>query len=176
MASRQAGGKAGQWVVVWVEVEPLADHARHDVAAVREEFDRVFDTSGGVAEETTGSAVVVGCFAEPAAAVEAAVLGQWAVQRREPHPGVKARVGIHLAAARAMSAEGAAALCAMANGNQIVVSGPVDTATGGTLDARPMGMVALAPTADPVQVWLMTDSRTDVDRRPLRLDVDEPPR
>lgn len=115
----------------------------------------------------TDDGVLTARFGDPAAAVEAAVVGQWNVQKLGS-VGLKLRVGIHTDDDPATAAVGAEALADIANGNQILASGAVDVATGGMLDARPMGTVRLAG-AEPVQIWLMTDSRPDVDRRPLIL-------
>ena len=111
--------------------------------------------------------VVHAVFDDAAAAVEAAVVAQWNVQKMDD-PGLKLRVGVHASADDQAATAGSAAVASVANGNQILASGSVDQATGGVLDARPMGMIELA-TEGPVQLWLMTDSRPDVDRRPLNL-------
>ncbi len=116
---------------------------------------------GGQVCDAPGSVVR---FVDAAAAVEAAVVGQWTAQRADPPLGVKVRIGID------SSEPGALALLRAANGNQILMSNAVDQATGGMIDARPMGMVILPGHDAPGSVWLSTDSRPDIDGRPPRLD------
>ena len=106
----------------------------------------------------------VGCFEDPANAVEAAVIAQWRTQREINDPGRKMRIGIHLG-----DLSQALAVLGCSNGNQIVFSGQIDDVTGGTLDARPMVRAQLWPDGEPVQLWLSTDSRPDIDSRPLQL-------
>jgi class 3 adenylate cyclase len=153
--------------VMWVAVEVLDEQAV-EPAAVRSAFDQVTGVGGGRAFDPPG-AVFAAAFDDPAAAVEASIVGQWNVQRLERHPGVKVRVGLHVEGGQDGAAMGAAALSEVANGNQILFSGSVDAATNGLLDARPMGVVELEGMSAPTQVWMVTDSRPDVDGRPLRL-------
>lgn len=105
---------------------------------------------------------VVASFTDPTAAVEASIVGQWRVQREINDAHRKLRIGVHLG-------ELAEAIVVMkcANGNQIVFSGTVDLATDGTLDARPMAVLQFA--TGPTQLWLSTDSRPDIDGRPLHI-------
>ncbi|MFL2987116.1 MAG: hypothetical protein ACJZ57_07720 [Candidatus Poriferisodalaceae bacterium] len=105
---------------------------------------------------------VVASFEDPAVAVEASIVGQWRVQREINDPHRKLRIGVHLG-----DLGEAIVVMKCANGNQIVFSGTVDLATNGTLDARPMGVLQLA--TGPTQLWLSTDSRPDIDGRPLRI-------
>ena len=107
---------------------------------------------------------VVAIFNDPSAAMEAAIIGQWRAQREINDPCRKLRIGVH----SGTLAE-AIAVLACSNGNQIIFSGAIDNATGGALDARPMGLVQLWADSDPTQLWLSTDSRPDIDGRPLRL-------
>lgn len=152
--------------VIWVEAEWLDEHDTADLAAVRGVFEQKIADAGG---KPLADALVAAAFDDAAAAAEAAIVGQWSVQRLEEHPCVKVRVGVHADADREAATIGAAALCEVANGNQIIMSGAVDTATGGVVDARPMGIVDLDGLGGPTQLWLVTDSRPDVDRRPLRI-------
>mgnify|MGYP001159400860 FL=1 len=103
-------------------------------------------------------------FSDSAAAVEAAIVSQWRVQREIKDDARKLRVGVHRG-----SLNQTHLVLACANGNQIVFTQAVDEATGGTLDARPMQRVALWSETEPTQLWLSTDSRPDIDGRPLRV-------
>ena len=76
----------------------------------------------------------------------------------------KLRIGVHLG-----ELDHAIAVMRCANGNQIVFSGTVDSATGGMLDARPMALANIWSDSEPTQLWLSTDSRPDIDGRPLRI-------
>ena len=107
---------------------------------------------------------VVASFEDPAAAMEASIVAQWRTQREINDPSRKVRVGVHMG--RLWEA---VAVLNCSNGNQIVFTGEVDTITGGTLDARPMALAQIWPGSDPVQLWLSTDSRPDIDGRPLRV-------
>ena len=105
---------------------------------------------------------IVASFDDAGTAMEAAVVAQWRTQREINDATRKLRGGVHLG-------ELAEAIVVMkcANGNQIVFSGTVDLATDGTLDARPMALLQFA--AGPTLLWLSTDSRPDIDGRPLRI-------
>ena len=107
---------------------------------------------------------VVAMFDDPPAAVEAAIVGQWRVQREINDSCRRLRIGVHMG-----SLAEAIAVLAYANGNQIIFSGAIDVATGGALDARPMGLVKVWADSEPTQLWLSTDSRPDIDGRPLRI-------
>ena len=107
---------------------------------------------------------VVASFEDPAAAVEASIVGQWRVQREMNDPHRKLRIGVHVG-----SLAETVAVLDWANGNQIVFSGAVDLATGGVLDARPMAVAKIWTDSEPTQLWLSTDSRPDIDGRPLRI-------
>ncbi|MDP7067616.1 MAG: hypothetical protein QF637_08345 [Acidimicrobiales bacterium] len=107
---------------------------------------------------------IVASFDDAGAAMEVAIVAQWRTQREINDARRKLRIGVHLG-------ELADALAVMecSNGNQIVFSGTVDVATGGTLDARPMALANIGRTSEPTQLWLSTDSRPDIDGRPLRI-------
>jgi hypothetical protein len=122
----------------------------------------IFEAKGALIVDHEMS--LVGCFDDAANAVEAAVVAQWRTQRDINDPGRKMRIGIHLG-----DLSQALAVLRCSNGNQIVFSGQVDAETGGTLDARPMVRAQLWADGEPVQLWLSTDSRPDIDGRPLRL-------
>lgn len=122
----------------------------------------IFEAKGALIVDHEMS--LVGCFDDAANAVEAAVVAQWRTQRDINDPGRKMRVGVHLG-----ELSQALAVLRCSNGNQIVFSGQVDAETGGTLDARPMVRAQLWADGEPVQLWLSTDSRPDIDGRPLRL-------
>ena len=122
----------------------------------------IFEAKGALLVDHETS--LVACFDDPANAVEAAVVAQWRTQRDINDPGRKMRIGIHLG-----DLSQAFAVLGCSNGNQIVFSGQIDVETGGTLDARPMVRAQLWPDIEPVQLWLSTDSRPDIDGRPLRL-------
>jgi hypothetical protein len=122
----------------------------------------IFEAKGALI--VSHESAVVACFDDPANAVEAAVVAQWRTQRDINDPGRKMRVGIHLG-----DLSHALAVLGCSNGNQIVFSGQIDDVTGGTLDARPMVRAQLWADGEPVQLWLSTDSRPDIDGRPLRL-------
>ena len=107
---------------------------------------------------------VVASFEDPAAAVEASIVGQWRVQREMNDPHRKLRIGVHVG-----SLSETVAVLDCSNGNQIVFSGAVDLATGGVLDARPMAVAKIWADSEPTQLWLSTDSRPDIDGRPLRI-------
>ncbi|MGY9074094.1 MAG: hypothetical protein ACKVHU_14240 [Acidimicrobiales bacterium] len=105
-------------------------------------------------------------------AVEAAVMAQWEVQKT---PGsADMRLGVHFAVSVDRAIAGAAALAAVANRRQILVSGSVERQCH-DLDARGMGMAQLeqadAATEEAAQevLWLLTDSRMNVGRLPLHL-------
>ena len=146
--------------VVWAAVETAEGHTDHDGALAAMAL--ALDVGGGAAIEAGGDQVAAG-FGEASAAAEAAIVGQWNAQRLDGETP-KLRVGV------GDSEDSAAALAEAANGNQILMSAAVDLATGGMLDARPIGLVTLPGADESSQLWLMTDSRPDVDRRPPRLD------
>jgi hypothetical protein len=122
----------------------------------------IFEAKGALIVDHETS--LVGCFDDAANAVEAAVVAQWRTQREINDPGRKMRIGIHPG-----DLSQALAVLGCSNGNQIVFSGQIDDVTGGTLDARPMVRAQLWDDGEPVQLWLSTDSRPDIDGRPLRL-------
>jgi len=122
----------------------------------------IFEAKGALIVDHETS--LVGCFDDAANAVEAAVVAQWRTQREINDPGRKMRIGIHPG-----DLSQALAVLGCSNGNQIVFSGQIDDVTGGTLDARPMVRAQLWADGEPVQLWLSTDSRPDIDGRPLRL-------
>ena len=107
---------------------------------------------------------IVASFEDPAAAVEASIVGQWRVQREINDPHRKLRIGVHVG-----SLSETMVVLDCSNGNQIVFSGAVDLATGGVLDARPMAVAKIWTDSEPTQLWLSTDSRPDIDGRPLRI-------
>jgi len=107
---------------------------------------------------------VVASFEDPTTAVEASIVGQWRVQREINDPHRKLRIGVHVG-----SLSETVAVLNCSNGNQIVFSGAVDLATGGALDARPMALANIWTDSEPTQLWLSTDSRPDIDGRPLRI-------
>ena len=107
---------------------------------------------------------VVASFEDPAAAVEASIVGQWRVQREINDPHRKLRIGVHVG-----SLSETMVVLDCSNGNQIGFSGAVDLATGGVLDARPMAVAKIWTDSEPTQLWLSTDSRPDIDGRPLRI-------
>ncbi len=107
---------------------------------------------------------VVASFEDATTAVEASIVGQWRVQREINDPHRKLRIGVHVG-----SLSETVAVLECSNGNQIVFSGAVDLATGGALDARPMALVNIWTDSEPTQLWLSTDSRPDIDGRPLRI-------
>lgn len=107
---------------------------------------------------------VLAAFDDPAKAVEAAIVCQWRVQREIDDPCRKLRIGVHSG-----SLSEAIAVLECSNGNQIIFSGAIDVATGGALDARPMGLATIWADSKPTQLWLSTDSRPDIDGRPLRI-------
>ena len=153
--------------VLWVDVEVLqGSGATGATGVVVDTVAAVVSTGGG--EPIAAAGLFVARFDAAAAAGEAAIVGQWNVQRLEPQPGFKLRVGLHSDESLDRATAGAHALCEAANGNQILMSGAVDILSGGTLDARPMGVAQLPGDGGQTQLWLMTDSRPDVDPRPLR--------
>ena len=107
---------------------------------------------------------VVASFDDVGAAMEHAIIAQWRTQREINDRDRKLRIGVHLG-----ELDHAIAVMRCANGNQIVFSGTVDSATGGMLDARPMALANIWSDSEPTQLWLSTDSRPDIDGRPLRI-------
>ena len=122
----------------------------------------VFSSNGALLVEH--ELPVVASFEDPAVAMEASIIGQWRTQREINDPSRRVRIGVHIGDLRE-----AIAVLNCSNGNQIVFSGQVDAFTGGNLDARPMALARIWPDSDPVQLWLSTDSRPDIDGRPLRV-------
>tara|TARA_Y100001970_G_scaffold272911_1_gene370207 strand:- start:16630 stop:17130 length:501 start_codon:yes stop_codon:yes gene_type:complete len=107
---------------------------------------------------------VVASFDDVGVAMEYAVVAQWRTQREINDRNRKLRIGVHFG-----ELDHALAVLGCANGNQIVFSGTVDSATGGILDARPMALANIWSDLEPTQLWLSTDSRPDIDGRPLRV-------
>ncbi len=107
---------------------------------------------------------IVASFDDVGVAMEQAIVAQWRTQREINDRDRKLRIGVHLG-----ELDHAVAVMRCANGNQIVFSGTVDSATGGILDARPMALVNIWSDSEPTQLWLSTDSRPDIDGRPLRI-------
>ena len=107
---------------------------------------------------------IVACFDDVGVAMEQAIVAQWRIQREINDRDRKLRIGVHLG-----ELDHAVAVMRCANGNQIVFSGTVDSATGGILDARPMALVNIWSDSEPTQLWISTDSRPDIDGRPLRI-------
>jgi len=150
-----------QSFAVWAGVEPVAgDEGVTDVLAA---MSAALSDSGGSPHDA-GDSKVAAVFGDAATAAESAIVGQWNAQRLDRDPLPKLRIGV------AESTTVAEALADAANGNQILMSSAVDAATGGLLDARPIGLVRLPGADQPSQLWLMTDSRPHVDSRPPRLD------
>ncbi|MBM46188.1 MAG: hypothetical protein CL458_08050 [Acidimicrobiaceae bacterium] len=159
MAPAPERQEAGPLIYVCVDYEAGDNPQGLDPCTLVEE---IFSDNG--ADLIDHELPVVAAFDDPSIAMEAAVVGQWRVQREINDPNRKLRIGVHLG-----SLVEALAVLGCSNGNQIIFSGAVDVATGGALDARLMGQAQLWVDSEPTQLWLSTDSRPDIDGRPLRI-------
>jgi hypothetical protein len=155
---------------VCVDLEVLDGASEPDAHLVVDTVAEALVGAGGVQvaqAQLSDRAAFVGRFVEASVAVEAAIVGLWEAQKAHGELQLKVRMGVHTGDDSSLSA--ALAVLATANGNQIVVSGATDAAAGGAFEARPMGSASIVADAGPMALWIVTDSRPGVDRRPLRL-------
>jgi class 3 adenylate cyclase len=155
---------------VCVDLEVLDGASEADAYLVVDTMAEALVGAGGVPvapAQLSGRAAFVGGFAEASVAVEAAIVGLWEAQKAHGELQLKVRIGVHTGDDSSLSV--ALAVLATANGNQIVVSGATDAAAGGAFEARSMGSASVVAEAEPLALWIVTDSRPGVDRRPLRL-------